>query len=88
LYAGWPQTNVKRAHGRKAKSVIESILLANKNERQKIAAIKIAQGESETGTSRVKVELPNRGHRRITRWIRSGNGSLAPFAAKNRAQTF
>ena len=49
-------TNVQIAHGRKAKSDIESILLANKNERQKIAAIKIAQGESETGTSRGKSE--------------------------------
>ncbi len=46
------------AHGRKAKSDIESILLANKNERQKIAAIKITQVESETGTSQGKSMCP------------------------------
>jgi hypothetical protein len=36
------------AHGREAKSDIESSLLAKKNERQKIVALKIIQSQSET----------------------------------------
>ena len=53
----------------RAKSEVESILLASKNERQKIVAIKVNQVAIEIETSQGKVELPDCWHRRIGRWI-------------------
>src|SRR5947208_2378164 len=47
------------AHGRKAKSDIESILLRSENEWHKIVATKIVQGKIRVGTSRQKFKLPD-----------------------------
>src|SRR5438477_10540107 len=71
------------AHGRKAKSDIESILLRSENEWHKIVATKIVQGKIRVGTSRQKFKLPDCRNRWLGRRVRSGHGTVAKFTVED-----
>jgi hypothetical protein len=69
LYDAEGTGNITSAHGRKAQSNIESILLANQDEWHKIVAIEIIQDQLRAAISQAIFELPDRRHRRFCRRI-------------------